>query len=115
MLRKRKVIEAEVRARERGELDDQAEAMFPVLMQFLTMVEWPEGGGRRVPGSILLMCEDGAWKAMVKDKDDPAVAFVSGASLEAVLLAVEAGLASGGLDWREDRFEHKGGRTPPRR
>jgi hypothetical protein len=95
-------------------IDEAAEAMFPVLFQFLTATTWPEEGGPREPGTILLFMEGMAFKAMLKDKDDPAVCFVTAASLQGLLEALEAGLESGGLDWRKDRMA-RDGRMPARR
>ena len=95
-------------------VDDAAEAMFPLLYQFLTAVTWPEDNTAREPGSILLFTEGSAFKAMLRDKDDPAVAFVTAGSLQALLEAIEAGLETQGLDWRRDKFS-RDGRTPARR
>lgn len=81
---------------------------YPALWEFLTLSTW-EGGDPRQPGSITVFLGSSGLQACVSDKDGGLVAFVTGRSLEAILLAVDAGIADDSLDWRRPR-EQGGGR-----
>jgi len=113
MLAKRRTIAAQLQGATRGAVDEVAEKLYPVLLEFLTSTVWGEDKTARVPGTLLLFTEAGAFKAMLRDRDDPGVAFVTSGSLDGLLAALEAGLASGGLDWRADR-QASTGRKPGR-
>ena len=41
---------------------------YPVLVEWMTATAW-EDGAKRQPGSLLLIAEDGVWKAWVNDRD----------------------------------------------
>lgn len=88
------------------EVDSWWAQKHPALVEFLTLSQW-EDGSLRETGTVLLFAEDGVWKACLNDRDAAKVAFVSGTSLEDVLVRAEAGLEEGDLDWR--------GRKPPPR
>lgn len=82
---------------------------YPTLVEFLTLLKW-EDGAARLPGSLTLFCDIGAWKACLKDKDANASCFVSGRTPGALLEAMEKGLANDALDWRAERPYVPGGR-----
>jgi len=72
---------------------------YPSLWLFLTAVTYPEGD-RRQTGTVLIFLDAGRLKACLSDRECGEVAFVSHATPDGLLEAVEAGLAGGGLDWR---------------
>jgi len=71
----------------------------PLLHLFLTDDKWDDGAPR-VAGTILLFAEGGRYKACLNDRDGGRSVFVSGDSVEAILDALEAGLADDNLEWR---------------
>lgn len=77
-------------------------ANFPTLWEFLTLSRWPDASFRKV-GTIILFTEGDKWKCCVKDPNGSRVAFVTGRTLDDLLLAVECGLDGDDLDWRPDR------------
>lgn len=78
------------------------EAACPAIVEFLSMDVWDDGK-RREPGTVMVMFEEGRWKAWVNDKEGKRSAWVSGATLEALWSAVEGGLVEDSLDWRRAR------------
>lgn len=81
----------------------------PTLHQFLSDTQWDDGGAR-VPGTLLLFCEQGRYKACLNDRDGSRSVFVSGDSVEAILDALEAGLADDDLEWRAKPAQQSKGR-----
>lgn len=79
--------------------DGQFSKAYPVLAEFLQREFWDEQTPR-AKGSMILFCEDGVFKACLSDKDADMVAFVSKGSWDALLKAIERGLAENTLDWR---------------
>lgn len=77
-------------------------AKAPLLTGWLTETSW-EDGEARTPGSLILFAQDGRWKAMLSDKDNDYIAFVSANDFLGVITALEKGLEKGDLDWREPR------------
>lgn len=73
----------------------------PNVTEFLLSVS-PEGTLLRQPGSIQVFVEGGKFKARLKDREEKVYCFVSASSLDDLLLAVNAGLEDGSLDWRPD-------------
>lgn len=78
--------------------------LYPALCEWMTSCVWPEDGSRRVLPVITLWLEETSWKACLKCKATSRICFVTGASPETLLAAVEAGLAEDRLDWRRDKF-----------
>lgn len=89
-----------------GELcrESDKESMFgrayPNLLDFLSLTEWPEEGGPRKTGSILIFVQDGYVKVRLVDNDQDLVAFWAGQSLADALRTVETDLGLGAGDWR---------------
>ena len=75
---------------------------FPVLWSFMTEAQFSDGLPRQLP-TLLLFVEGPLLKACLNDRAEGVRAFVSGASLEALIGSLEAGLTSGGLEWRADK------------
>lgn len=85
--------------------DDDLHGLYPVLHDFLTL-QGCEGKARKV-GSVSLFAEDGKWKAALNDRDGGLVAFCSADSFAGLLEALDRGLKSGSLDWRDSKFRKK--------
>jgi hypothetical protein len=75
---------------------------YPAVCEFLSLSVWPDGTSR-VTGTVMLLTEDGRWKAWVHDRDAGEGLFVSGATPDAVLQSLETVLATGEGEWRPDR------------
>jgi len=73
----------------------------PTLVEWLTLLAW-EGGDKRKTGTVMLLAENGVWKAWVHDRDGGRSAWVSGGSLLDLVDAVERGIADDSLTWRDD-------------
>lgn len=72
------------------------------LLEFLCASAYPTGEPRET-GTVLIFAEDGRLKACVSDRDQDAVAFVSGSGLLSLLSFVEDNLREGALDWRTQK------------
>lgn len=79
----------------------------PALSEFLSLEEW-EPGVERARGTLTLFFEDGCFKASVNDRDGERVAFVTKRGHKALLDAIEKGLATDSLDWRQSWQKGKG-------
>lgn len=75
---------------------------FPHIMDFLTQDRWSENV-RRELGTLLIVFEDGRFRVWVNDKDGRRTAWCSCESVEGLLDALEANLATDGLEWRAAR------------
>lgn len=79
------------------------------VWEFLSMRSWPDGSPRLV-GTLTLLTEANLWKCTLKDRDSNGVAFVSAQTLDALLTALNKGIETGALEWREDRFQGGNGK-----
>lgn len=77
---------------------------FPALAEFLCAVTWPDGSSR-LPGTFMLLAEEGRWKGWLNDKACSRSCWLSGPSVEALLASLEAGLRTDSLEWRRARPE----------
>lgn len=80
----------------------------PALWEYLTLLSW-EDGAPREPATMILMVEEGRWKACLSDRATGRTLWRVGDTLAALLEALEGSLASGEADWR------RGKAPPPRR
>lgn len=84
--------------------DEALREWAPDLTDFLTSEAWPDDQGTRVTGTVLIFCEDGAWKACLNDRDAGLRSFVTARTALGLLEAVEARLSDpGGSEWRPPR------------
>lgn len=81
----------------------------PTLLDFLMLAAWPDGS-RRLLGTVSIFYEDGLFKCWLNDKDGLRCCCVSGSSLDALFLAVDARLAADDLEWRKARPDAARGR-----
>jgi hypothetical protein len=72
---------------------------FPELVEWLSALVWAEGEDRQT-GTMMVFCEDGKWKAWLNDRDAGLSAFVTAATLDALLNAACNALCAEGGDWR---------------
>jgi len=78
-------------------------AACPSLTEFLALGVWPEDGGERTTGTVLLFCDGGSLKVMLNDRDQSEVAFLTVGPGESLLKALEKALSSEGTDWRQSK------------
>lgn len=76
--------------------------LYPALVEFLTITRWDEKTPRTT-GTIMLMQDEGRWKAWVHDRDAKRSMFVTGMTPDGVIANVEELLANNGGEWRFDR------------
>lgn len=82
---------------------------FANVLDFLSMRSWPDGSPR-LTGTITLSTEGASWKACVKCPNSASVAFVTAETPDGLLKALDRGLESDTLEWREDRFQGGSGK-----
>jgi len=82
--------------------------VYPALCEYLTQTVWADGA-QRTTSSLLIFAEGVVWKACITDRDSEPrrVAFVSASSPEQLLKTVEAQLAQGTADWRDQYQQAK--------
>ena len=83
-------------------VDEKLYGLYPELHEFLTETSWDDGKPRKT-GTLLIMADNGWWKAFVHDRDGRCGAFVTAGTVDLLMSAVEAGLAAGDLDMRPDK------------
>lgn len=76
---------------------------YPKLWAWLTETKYSDGG-KRETGTIKLFTGDGSIKAMLKDADNKACLFISGATWKGLWEAVEEALADPEREWKPDRY-----------
>ncbi len=74
----------------------------PVLWEHLTATSYEDGGNRQ-PSSLLLFVEDGKCKLCLNDRDASRTGWITGATVEEALIAMELALGAGRMDWRASR------------
>lgn len=79
---------------------------YPALFEYLVITEWKPGVAR-ITATLKLFVDEGQWKACLVDRESDRLTFVSGDSVEGVMLALDEQLRTGGCDWRPDKFAKK--------
>ena len=82
--------------------DETASKDLPALVEWLTARKW-EDGQKRETGTIMLLAEDGVWKAWLHDRDGKRSCWLSAGSLFDLAMRVDEVLRAGAGDWRPDR------------
>lgn len=82
--------------------DKHFPAKFPAIWEFLTEVKL-EDGTTRVPSTLMLIIEDGSWKACLNDRENERSCWMAGLTLDTVLARLEATLCDGEAEWRKWR------------
>lgn len=86
--------------------DDVAGKMIPSLVEWLTEVVWDDGSKRQT-GTVMVLAEDGVFKAWLNDRAMNRSCWLSAESLEALLVRVEDTLACGKGEWRVNKKQGK--------
>lgn len=79
--------------------DPDFAGVYPATWEYLTLAEYPEGG-RRETATLMILVEDGLFKACLNDRANDRSAWVSGDSFDRVLTRLEAVLATDTAEWR---------------
>lgn len=82
--------------------DKDLERASPILLEFLTRTQWEDGAVRKV-GTLMLVAEGGKWKAWLHDADGKRSAWVSGDTIQELVMAIDVGLLQDRLNWRADK------------
>jgi len=77
-------------------------APFGGVWEFLTSPVYDDGAPRALP-TLMFFLHDGRLTAALNDRDNVQTVFVSGDSPEAILDALERGLAGDSLQWRPNK------------
>jgi len=82
---------------------------FPETWQFLTCLSSPDGSIRQ-PGTISLSLNGGIWSLALNDPATGLYAAMSSASLDDLILMVEARLAEGTMPWKLSKYGPRKGK-----
>jgi len=83
-------------------VDEATVKRYPVLVEFMTQESWEDGSPREL-ASVLLVREDGRWKAGLLDKAEERTLWVTAEALAGLLEALERRAAKPDADWRQMR------------
>ena len=86
----------------RAAADEAFQESYPSLFDHLTAEKWDDDKPRTT-SSVLIFCESGTWKAMLNNRAEGLVAFVTSHGFLALIDSLEHGLAEGQMDWRKSR------------
>lgn len=81
---------------------DELASRFPVLWSYLTQTAWEDGQARQT-SNLLIFCQDGILKGMLRDRDAGFCLWTAAGSLGALLDVMEASLLDPNTEWRVDR------------
>jgi len=81
--------------------DPVLSGFYPTLAEWLTTTVWDDGKPRKT-STVLLMTENGRWKAFFHDRDGKRGFWSTGNAYEDLLGQLEATLSSGSAEWRRD-------------
>ena len=77
-------------------------ALFSDTLEFLSSALWPDRS-KRERGTLTLTVTGGRWSARLKDPNGKRYAYLTAATIDELLEAVEKGLGTDEIDWREDK------------
>lgn len=83
-------------------IDLEFERRWPTLWLYMTNRVYSDGSPR-VPGSLLIFYQEGLIKGMLKDPDGERCLWMAARGPLGLLDCMEAALAEGQAEWREDR------------
>lgn len=81
--------------------DEVLHGWLPALHDHLTETQWDDGKPRKT-STVLIMTENGYWKASIHDRDMKAGAWVTAEAWEELLETLNRKLIEGSLEWRKD-------------
>jgi len=85
-----------------GAVDEVLRGWLPSVHEWLTELSWEDGKTRRA-STLLLMTENGRWKAFFHDRDAKRGFWVTGSAYEDLMETLEKTLSSGSAEWRKDQ------------
>lgn len=83
-------------------MDSQLGNLAPTLLEWTTSLKW-ENGDKRKTGTVMILAEDGVWKAWLHDRDGACSGWLSAGSMLDLLVAIEEGLCNNSINWRVDK------------
>lgn len=85
-------------------------SLVPAIVEMLVADKWPEDGSPRKPSTLTVSIVDGAWKLALNDRDAEASTFVTAATFEDALKALETRIQADECDWRawQSAYKNKG-------
>ena len=81
--------------------DEVFEGFYPKLFAHLNETQWDDGKPRKT-STLLLMIENGRWKAFLHDRDAKRGCWLTGEAWEWLLEQLEAAVDSSSTEWRKD-------------
>jgi len=81
--------------------DPVLSGFYPTLTEWLTTTVWDDGKPRKT-STLLLMTENGRWKAFLHDRDGKRGFWMTAEAYEGLLGALENGLTNSSVEWRRD-------------
>jgi hypothetical protein len=81
--------------------DEVLSGFYPTLCEWLTETTWEDGKSRKT-STLLLLTENGRWKAFLHDRDAKRGFWMTGEAYESLLGAIEEGLTKSSVEWRKD-------------
>lgn len=93
-------------------MEQETVTRWPFIWSHLTQTEW-EDGTKRDTSSLLMFCQDGVIKGMLRDRDCGLCLWCAGSGILSLLDALEGLLGDPRADWRQDRQQpgQKAGRV----
>lgn len=92
-----------------GSRDGDEWVLYPTLMEWLTEERWDDGSSR-LTSTLLIFCEQGAWKVCFNDRAADRNTFLAAGTFAGVLGLLEERLSAGTIEWKP-----KGGKPRGRR
>lgn len=74
----------------------------PSLVAFLSDMTYSDGSTRKT-GTLMLMTEDGVWKAWLHERELGVGAFLTGATPDSLMASIDAALGGDKVPWRADK------------
>ena len=87
-------------------MDSAVSSLAPTVVEWLTVLKWPDGK-ERATGTLMVLAENGVWKAWAHDRDAGMSAWVSAGSLLDLLTTLEEGLGGDSMNWRSDNKQRR--------
>lgn len=81
--------------------DEVFSGFYPKLFAHLSETAWDDGKPRK-SSTLLVMVENGRWKAFFHDRDGKRGFWLSGEAWEWLLESLEAAVDSSSTEWRKD-------------
>lgn len=97
----RRAVEGAVTGSCPGVADDVLKGWLPNLHDHLTETTWDDGKPRKT-STLMILTENGRWKAFLHDREHKRGCWVTAEAWEALLETLERSLADSSTEWRKD-------------